>query len=390
MPGTYYIDAILIHCRKNNNWKRVTRIRKFIEASGQPVKPDLSVMFTPYEVVMPPFIRNASFLRQPAKSAYPYHAWVFAPLCPDSDYRVAESCTITKTPQFLPTKFQVEEWLQIHNYSSFFCPEVRQRFDNYMWLPVNPTNGSIDFDAEHFGHNYTPMPSFLQQSKSGRHNQTILFVGASHVRYLANQLSQIYYNLTYGHDGCIEEHVQPPDLGNNYSRFHHNYLSFGRQWIQQPIETIIDNSGGNHHDKIIISYGQWVASYMKGIPTLPNAFVQVLLSIIDTMDKISKPEAEIFVLTVNHNPIGTRALEGIEWRIPPLIDAYNDQIWNQVTVDYPITGTRSFRFKNFNRTYLLDNSDIMDPIWDSAEDFNHPCRYGTRPMALRVLDLLRQ
>jgi hypothetical protein len=83
---------------------------------------------------------------------------------------------------------------------------------------------------------------------------------------------------------------------------------------------------------------------MKGTPTLP-AHPGVPSSIIEIMQKIAKPEAEIFVLTVNHNAIGTRALDGIEWRIPPLIDAYNDQIWNQVTVDYPITGTRSFRFK---------------------------------------------
>jgi hypothetical protein len=139
VPGTYYIDANLIHCRMNTNWRRIRRVQKFKEASGQPAKPDLSVMFTPHEVMMPPFVRNASFLRQPSKSAYPYHAWVFAPLCPDSDYRVAESCTKTQTPQFVPTKFQLDEWLQIHNYSSFSCPEVRQRFDNYMWLPVNPT-----------------------------------------------------------------------------------------------------------------------------------------------------------------------------------------------------------------------------------------------------------
>ena len=149
VPGIYFIDANLIHCRMNTKWKRLVRVRLFVQASGQPVTPDLNVTFTPHEVVMPPFVRNASSLRQPLKSAYPYHAWVFAPLCPDSDYRVAESCAKTQTPRFLPTKFQLDKWLQNNNFSSFFSPEVDQRFDDYMWLPVNPTNGSIDYEAEH-------------------------------------------------------------------------------------------------------------------------------------------------------------------------------------------------------------------------------------------------
>jgi hypothetical protein len=70
--------------------------------------------------------------------------------------------------------------------------------------------GAIDYTAEHFGYDYTPTPSFLQESKSGRHDQTILFIGASHSGYLVNQVSQIFYNLTYGHDGCIEKHEQLP------------------------------------------------------------------------------------------------------------------------------------------------------------------------------------
>jgi hypothetical protein len=90
------------------------------------------------------------------------------------------------------------------------------------------------------------------------------YFSRSHVRYLKNQVSQIYYNLTYGRDGCAEKHVEPPDLlGNNFSRFHHHIMSYGRKWTQLPVETIIGDSGAPTMTKSLFSYGQWVASASK-------------------------------------------------------------------------------------------------------------------------------
>jgi hypothetical protein len=88
--------------------------------------------------------------------------------------------------------------------------------------------------------------------------------------------------------------------------------------------------------------------------------------------------------------MGRKMIQAADWRIPPLIDAYNEVLYREVEqVDFPIRSTRSFRFKGLTRTYLLDNTDIVDPVWDSASDFYHPCRYAFRPIALRVLDLLK-
>ena len=102
------------------------------------------------------------------------------------------------------------EWLKHNSYTSFNESKLHRRFDDYMWLPVDRSTGAIDYTAEHFCYDYTPTPSFWQESKSGRHDQTIMFIGASHSGYFANQVSQNYYNLTYGHDGCVEKHEQPP------------------------------------------------------------------------------------------------------------------------------------------------------------------------------------
>ena len=87
-------------------------------------------------------------------------------------------------------------------------------------------------------------------------------------------------------------------------------------------------------------------------------------------------------MTVNQSPMSSLMQSGNDWRISPFIDAYNDEIWSQVEVEYPITSIRSFRFKNFNHTFLLDNTNIMDSMWDSASNFYHPCRYGIPHIAL--------
>jgi len=274
-----------------------------------------------------------------------------------------------------------------------------------MWLPIDRSTGAIDYTAEHFGYDYTPIPSFLQER---RNDQTILFVGASHSRYLANQVSQIYYNLTYGHDGCVEKHEQPSMIlggrNKNVARFGIAKLKFGSEWFEKryaylpwgwwfntpPRHKVLNRYGGNHYDKYIVTSGHWDAGWPMKEPTPPAKFLESLLKVITILEEVAKPGAEIFVVTVNQSSMSYRTLSGNDWRIPPFVDAYNDEIWSQVEVEYPITSSRSFRFKNFNRTFLLDNTDIMDPMWDSAKDFAHPCRYAIRPIALRVLDLLKE
>lgn len=169
-------------------------------------------------------------------------------------------------------------------------------------------------------------------------------------------------------------------------------IHFANQWTELKNRHEVANfAGGDYYDKYVVTLGHWDAGYPRKVPTPPVDFLQSLRSLIGAIDMFAKPTAEIFVTSVNQHPVGERMFMACDWRVPPMIDAYNDLIRSQVVVvDQPIRNTRSFRFKEFNRTYFLDFTDIMDPIWDSAADFNHPCRYGTRPMALRVLDLFRE
>jgi hypothetical protein len=250
-----------------------------------------------------------------------------------------------------------------------------------LWLPVSFSNGVIDYTAEFAAYEYAAPPSFIQSLP--QNNQTVLFVGASHVRYLISQVAQIYYNMTYGTDGCIENHA----VEKKNSRFNFTQLKFADQWLRQKPEHVLDHVGTNF-DKYILLLGHWDAGYPRKKPTMPRFFLKALMGIIELLEKLTKPGAEIFVLSVNQHPPGIKMLINQDWRVPPMIDAYNEAIWSQVEVELPVKSSKSFRFRNHPRTYFVDNTDIMDPVWDSATDWYHPCRYAIRPMALRVLDLL--
>jgi hypothetical protein len=147
----------------------------------------------------------------------------------------------------------------------------------------------------------------------------------------------------------------------------------------------------SQYDKYVVTLGHWDAGgWPRAQPTPPGFFLDDILSILNILETTDKASAEIFFTSVNQHPMGRMVMNGIDWRVSPLIDAYNDEILSQVEVIHPITSARSFRFRDFNRSYFLDNRDIIDPIWDAALDFYHPCRYAMRPMALRVLDLLKE
>ena len=287
----------------------------------------------------------------------------------------------------MSTKFQINHWLANNKYRHFKGKDVHTRFDEYRWLPVDPTNGVVDYDAEHFGYEYSPTPHFLQESKSGQNNKTVLFIGDSHTRDLRQQSFNIYYNTTGPRCACTERPYKPyTDLDNNVERFGYAMHLHAHEVFDSKLNF---DKLGNHWDMFVITMGHWDAGHPLEVPVTPAAFIKGLLNLTAILEDTAKPGAEIFVTTVNQHPMGSDFMEAKDWRVPPLIDMYNDQIWDQVEVDFPIKSARSFRFKNRTRTFFLDGADIMDPIWDSSTDFNHPCRYFVRPMALRVLDLFK-
>ena len=70
-----------------------------------------------------------------------------------------------------------------------------------------------------------------------------------------------------------------------------------------------------------------------------------------------------------------------------MMDVYNAYFLN-MTVEGDRPGER--KFKKLNNAYYVDNTDIMDPIWDGATDYNHPCERGFRPMVYRIFAMMRE
>ncbi|KAI2489177.1 hypothetical protein MHU86_25415 [Fragilaria crotonensis] len=401
VPGPYYVDANLLHCRMTVDGIPDWNLRQFKKRVGRSVMPDLTMKIIPHRFEMPPFHREAMPLREPSRNAiYSNHAWVFAPICGDDGYTVSENCTKLHSPTFIPTKFQVDEWLVNNHFDNFRSENVSQRFDNYMWLPVNPTNGVVDYTAEHFGFTYSPKPLFLQQQQpsledaydadggdQNEHNKAVMFLGDSHGRSLHNQVSEIYHDLTNRRsDGCSRFYrYRPAGLYKNLTRFRYAPVLYGDDGFNQ-FDTF-----GNHFDIIVVTIGHWDASSDRWAPSTPAAFMRGLMNLTASLEKGAKPGAQIFVTTVNPNPMGNKMLSGLDWRVPPLIDLYNKELWDAVEEgsSSPIKNARSFRFKKLSQTFLLDGTDIMDPMWDSAADFYHPCRYFLRPLAMQVLDLFK-
>jgi hypothetical protein len=405
ISGIYFVDANLLHCHmwsladQNQQgipiWENNARMK---EVLGRPIYPNLNQTFVPYTFVMPTFHRQYTS----DQKRIPESAWVYAPLCHNNLYTVAKHCQQNNNNiSFLPTKFQINDWIRnIDDTMNFTSDRIHRRLDGYMWLPINFTTGIIDYSADHFGYEYTPLPSKLQVWKNQSNDQSICFVGASHARYIMNQVIQIYYNLTYGKDGCDETYTRPIDVDVNFDRFSQWYVHFAHKLTKKQRtnpKRFLGKYASCHI--FIVTFGQWDAGWPGNEPTTPTKFRNDVLQSLDNLQSSIQPSAKIYVLSVNQNAMGIRSLLGDDWRIPPVIDAYNDVMESELSMPNNDTNDDTTEkripyiipFRKWNQTvFWMDNTDIMDPIWDSATDFVHPCRYGFRPMALRILDLLLQ
>ena len=52
-------------------------------------------------------------------------------------------------------------------------------------------------------------------------------------------------------------------------------------------------------------------------------------------------------------------------------------------------GRDQFVANGLQRSYFLNDGDIAEPLWDAATDWFHPCHNVFRPIAQRMLSLLK-
>lgn len=105
------------------------------------------------------------------------------------------------------------------------------------------------------------------------------------------------------------------------------------------------------------------------------------------MRAITEDSAWIVVASTDPVPLSNRVASCKDWALPTLVDVYNAYL-RGMTVEGNVPGER--RFDGLPHAYYLDNTDIMDPVWDGAADYNLPCQHGFRPMAYRILSMMKQ
>jgi len=131
-------------------------------------------------------------------------------------------------------------------------------------------------------------------------------------------------------------------------------------------------------DKVILSVGQWSASYIGGRPALYRQYRKGMSAMLRRVLKYY-PRESVFVRSMHYLPVmkTTAVCPPEDWRTPPVIDGYNS-IVRSLTEELEIG--------------FIDTKFMMEPMWDSSEDWNHYLNkagdYETLYVAAKVLEVL--
>ena len=129
-------------------------------------------------------------------------------------------------------------------------------------------------------------------------------------------------------------------------------------------------------------YGQWDLSSQprqhrgEQVPTPPHEFEQIIGRLL--VHGLQPGGSRIdYVLTMSHDPIGCKAsaCPAEDWRIPPMVEAYNDAIRRAVRAAA-------------NDVELIELEDITSPVWDHSADWSHSAIEVQHVMVTRIWERL--
>jgi len=117
-------------------------------------------------------------------------------------------------------------------------------------------------------------------------------------------------------------------------------------------------------DEIILTTGQWDGGWPMQIATPLREFRDELAASVRLLRQMLIPDtglpvAGLSLMTTNYNPAGCliSACPPTDWRAPPVIGAYNDEVRKLAYVD----GLR-----------LIDLEPYIGAMWDASPDWCHP------------------
>ena len=267
--------------------------------------------------------------------------------------------------------------VQLPNYYAYMGSNesIDERFDDYVHLPVNRSDGSIDYQADHSVRTYTPPVGNLNISSFGQ--RKMCFIGDSFARYLYFETMRILKNSTsIGPDACASREYHPV---RPLIKYPHIYL---KSWYGEIFED--ERSALQECSVVVLTFARWSATTRHGPLTTAPMFQNATLTALKTIESISPPTTKTFVLSVQPSPIGFVILDCIRYGVLPLMAAYNKMLLDETEM----TNSSLRAFKNLTRSFFLDVNDILDPLWDDMKDWGHPCRHGFRLVARRILLLV--
>ena len=373
--GKYYLDMNLLHCTTNAWAKGVTSDAISQQCPVQPKIRKVSDFSFSYRDVH----RTADDIpSELTDREFPYAAWVFAPPC--GDYKVGEKCRKRNDTKvhMSRTKFQSRQFLSYGQYRSFLDERLQFRYDDYTFLPVDLVSGEPQFDSHHSTPLYTPpLPGLDYKTMK----ETVCFVGESHARYIAYEARRILKNETLGTTACPGKDVQIKSFQKEPGgpvRYHE--MMYASSFLRDEAADL------SECDFVFVSHGHHDAAYTGGRCIPPKTYRTMTGRLLEKMEQVTKPSASIHILSMNQTPFGSKVLNCDDWRIPSVLRAYDAYL--KAATKYTKSGGQSFR--KFKKSFFLDNTDITDPLWDSAVDFNHACTYTVRPITERILSIVKR
>ena len=414
-PGQYFLEVMMLHCTMDSfNYSMTPADIKALVPPQPVIHPNLTL--TDYSFTVPPFQRTPKAIQQwiaefPALGPFPFGAWIFLPRCQQrfaTNDTVSEKHCVT-TPTMIRTKVQVDEYRQylgIHPKKVWYMdPLVQERFDNYVFLPVNRANGAVDTDTDYTTRTRVPSPDKipLRPGPPIQFNEShkMCFVGDSFFRYMHYEAIQILQNTTLGTDACDNSEFHTDDserriVNSTDTNTLLINLLFASDWVRIPRK---DKKQLSKCAVLYITVGRWDAGLPRSRPTPAKEYATLTKRILQDVEGFTRNTTRTYwIPQPTPMPIGSMVLTRRDWRLPPLLEAYQRLLLEDTDMTLPIEtrndptlpGLPKFNIRGstpLERTYILDVSDISDPLWDDPADFCHPCRHGFREMVVRLLQL---
>ena len=386
VPGEYFLEVLLLHCTIDSSNLNMTsaEIRQ-----GCPLTPVIDSNVKDYSFTVASFLRPQRMVEDwitNDPSVFPYSAWVFAPRCPHSIYDVSAHCTAISQnrPHMIRTRVQLMNYLNFMNLNSNLKRtsgrvEIQNRFDDYVFLPVNRSDGSILYDTDHAVHTYVPPVEGLSSASFGK-DKKLCFVGDSFARYLWYEAMHIIANTTFNTGVCQNQH-QIRNGRNNHTWEPHIFVltRFGSNFI--GLEDTL-TARLSQCTAVFCTFGRWDASYKRGNVTAPFDYKKSVLEVLASLETVTGPSTKTYFLSSAPMSLGSAVLGCTDWRVDPVMAAYNGALV-QETGPTDQDGLRPF--KSLSRSYFVDNTHMEAPLWDDPADWTHPCRHVFRPLDRRLL-----